>query len=299
MSEKDVCCPLCKGANCDLILQGISDSSSTNVWHCQSCSVQFLDPFMTLEDETSYYENYYKSQLTRHNSSKSLSDIQSESLGYYQEYLSEYIELFFSVDEVLEIGCGSGGLIKFLKDTIFCQKVFGCERSETNLKFLRSQFPEYQFAREFSAFTKNKFSIVVGIAVLEHIREPIQFLKSIKHFLKTDGRIVLEMPNQRDPLVSIYEVPEYVEFNYQKQHYYTYSETTLGFLATQAGFKIDDFYYHQQYGLDNHISWLQNGCPGDYSAFSAIFSESTLRSYKKDLIASRNTDVIGVVLKNA
>ena len=54
-------CPLCNG-NSRIFMQGIFDCDKTFVMECEKCNLHFLNPKMTIEEESEYYRNYYENQ---------------------------------------------------------------------------------------------------------------------------------------------------------------------------------------------------------------------------------------------
>ena len=48
------------------------------------------------------------------------------------------------------------------------------------------------------------FHIVVLFHVLEHVLDPVSFLRSLSQVLRPDGRLVIEVPNVADILVVVY-----------------------------------------------------------------------------------------------
>ena len=72
----------------------------------------------------------------------------------------------------------------------------------------------------FDSFSKvkKKYDVVILISVLEHVKNPISFLKKISSFLKKNGKIIIEVPNVNDPLVSLYNLDYYKEKYYRKVH---------------------------------------------------------------------------------
>ena len=292
-------CPLCRSAHTRLYLHGIYDCDKTNVCECRDCDLLYLDPIMSQQEEAEYYLDYYKSQQARYNRETMIQEMQEKSLAYFLEYKNRYAPYIESAGEILEIGSGSGGLLRFIKNEFPQKIVTAVEKSEVNLNFLRISLPEYECIRNLDEVKACCFDLICGIAVFEHLRDPLSYLKLLKTKLTEKGRIILEMPNKMEPLIEIFNIKEFKVFNFQKQHYFTYSEKPLKILAQKTGLEIESFYYNQQYGLDNHISWLIHRQVRDFSQYTQLFTPATLKSYKNDLIHNKTTDVIGVVLKNA
>ena len=197
---------------------------------------------------------------------------------------------------VLEIGSGSGGFIKLLKEDFDIDNITVVEKSKSNIEHIKNKYKNINIYFDIDSVNE-KYDVIIAIALFEHLREPKKFLMKLYDLLSESGVVILEMPNKREPLIEIYGIEEFKTFCYQKQHYFTYSEKNLRLLITEARFKVDNFFYLQAYSLDNHISWLKFKKPQDYSYFTGIFSDTILSNYKQDLIKKKTTDVIGVVFK--
>jgi len=292
-------CPLCQSDRTRFYLRGVYDCDNTNVCECCDCDLLYLDPIMSEEEEAKYYQDYYRCQQARYSRETMIQEVQQKSLAYFLEYKSRYAPYIENAGEILEIGSGSGGLLRFVKREFHEKIVTAVEKSKVNLNFIKESFPEYECISNLDEVKACCFDLIFGIAVFEHLRDPLSYLKLLKTKLTEKGRIILEMPNKMEPLIEIFNIKEFKVFNFQKQHYFTYSEKPLKILAKKTGFEIESFYYNQQYGLDNHISWLIYRQVRDFSQYTQLFTPATLKSYKKDLIHNKTTDVIGVVLKNA
>lgn len=291
-------CPICSCLETRMYMRGIFDCDQSEVWECSHCGVQFLHPMMEEEEEKQYYKDYYRSQKKRFIRMPNLENIQKERYQYFTEYKKNYIHYVKNAKTILEVGSGAGSFLQLLKDDFKKKDVSFTEKSETNLEYLKKTFKAFSGFSDTEAINHREYDLIVGIAVFEHQRFPLEFLNKLKGLTKTNGYIILEMPNRLEPLIEIYGLEEFKRFNYQKSHYFTYSKETLKILAKQAGFMIEKLYYNQQYGLDNHISWLMHRRAMECKNYLKIFSKTTLQNYKNDLIENQTSDVIGVILKN-
>lgn len=94
--------------------------------------------------------------------------------------------------KVLEIGCGEGQIIKKLSEEGI--KCVGLEPGpqvlkigNKNLSIIRDFFP--------SSKLKGKFDLILHFGVIEHIKNPVEFLKDQQKFLKKNGAIICGFPN--------------------------------------------------------------------------------------------------------
>jgi SAM-dependent methyltransferase len=132
---------------------------------------------------------------------------------------------------VLEIGCGTGGNLKYFK-SIYSNLV-GCEVSEDAINFARHKLPDFDIRKcnlpDDIPFENSKFDVIFLFDVLEHIKDDAASLESIKQKLNVGGSLVVTVPAYQ------FLYGAYDKFLF---HFRRYSKTRLLNLLTAAGFKI-------------------------------------------------------------
>lgn len=111
------------------------------------------------------------------------------------DILKKNIPKEFFWGKTLEIGCGNG----IAKDQI--ESYYGCVVSgcDLNISALRDSIPGegelylYDINQRCANF-KEEFSTLLLFDVLEHIKDPVNFLKSAAFHLKPGGRIIINVP---------------------------------------------------------------------------------------------------------
>ena len=94
-------------------------------------------------------------------------------------------------------------------------------------------------------FKNNSFDYILLLDVLEHLRNPEKLLKSLKRYLKMDGKVIISVPNIA--FLSIRLALLWGKFDYKKtgimdeSHLHFYTKKTLIDLITKCGLKIIDF----------------------------------------------------------
>jgi len=91
---------------------------------------------------------------------------------------------------VLDIGSGSGDLCKFCDKSTYV----GVEIDKESLMLSSEKYPEYKFQ---STFPDNSlvFDTIVASAVIEHIKNPIQFMTTIIKYLHSEGKLIITTPH--------------------------------------------------------------------------------------------------------
>ncbi len=119
---------------------------------------------------------------------------------YTQDFLNFILKHESSVNicTILEIGCGTGYLLHKLKQK--GATVIGIEPGGENIP--RNRANDIQIINDYypSQNIKDEFDIIIFSNVLEHIKDPKEFLTHVSKQLKANGRIYCSVPNCEIPI---------------------------------------------------------------------------------------------------
>jgi 2-polyprenyl-3-methyl-5-hydroxy-6-metoxy-1,4-benzoquinol methylase len=164
---------------------------------------------------------------------------------YFQEKLNKIIALTQEKKPViLDVGCGWGNFLQVMKNSHL--PYLGVDLSPTAVKICQEKKLNCQEADliNLSKTKSQQYSAITLFQVIEHIKNPLEYLKATKKLLKKNGILLITTPNNRSPLRhlfgsrwSVYNTPS---------HYFFYSKKSLERLLKAAGFssfrvKIDHF----------------------------------------------------------
>jgi cyclopropane fatty-acyl-phospholipid synthase-like methyltransferase len=260
--------------------------------------MQFLDPLMTEQEEVEYYEGYYRKQQTRHFKTMDLAGLQQRAYEHYEQYRAIYLELIAGCESILEIGSGTGGFLKFVRQYSPDTRLVAVERCSENVDFIKQCFGEkVDVLDSLDEMRGVKFDCIGAFGVFEHVRNSRDFLVNLRGCLSDQGRLALNVPNKAHALVYAYDLEEFKKFTYMKQHYFTFTEHAFNLLAGQTGLSVEKFNYMQVWGLSNHLSWLRYKKPRDFSDITSLLSPLTIESYNSDLIQRKMCDLMMAVLR--
>ena len=164
-----------------------SIDSVYKVIDCKNCGFHHVYPYPENDFLNKFYSKEYKDDLSKINLIEKVSRVKEQT----------------KVKEVLDIGCGNGELLlEFIKQGI---NSYGIEPSQDRAKECIEK--GLNVRNEF--FYKNnfgkKFELINLSYVLEHIKDPFDFLKKIKEeFLSKGGYLSIEVPNDFNLLQRIY-----------------------------------------------------------------------------------------------
>jgi SAM-dependent methyltransferase len=103
---------------------------------------------------------------------------------------------------ILDVGCGGGMLLNYLKKRGF-HNIQGVDISGERVRAAREvcQNVEKADAVDFLAYHKESFDLIVGLDVIEHLekKQIIMFLESCYKALRLGGRLILQTPNAESP----------------------------------------------------------------------------------------------------
>lgn len=99
-------------------------------------------------------------------------------------------------NKVLDIGCGTGETLTYLKKTFPNIKVYGVDQSAMAVKYAQSRRHKnvYRGNALKLPFKDNTFDAVLLLDVVEHIKDDVKALCEAKRVLKTTGVIIITSP---------------------------------------------------------------------------------------------------------
>jgi len=145
-----------------------------------------------------YRKKIYKRYLT-YDGFKDFDEIEKQFNTPF--YLNESVKNVLPQNKdvkILDIGCGFGRFLKYLKDNGY-ENIYGVEIGEEQNQFLKDKgFTIYQAdVIEFLKTTKEKFDFITMFDVLEHFKkeEIVELLALLRDILNDNGTLVVRVPN--------------------------------------------------------------------------------------------------------
>ncbi|MEW6558326.1 MAG: methyltransferase domain-containing protein [Elusimicrobiota bacterium] len=241
---------------------------------CLKCNLIWLNPCAIKEDIPKCYLNYFTHSLPedspQFNKKRFLAPLRdlirnlilSETMGYRQFKINKWwapllgkilsripilrfgagfgrgvlFPPFIGEGRLLEVGCGNGGYLKFMQNLGW--KVLGIDIDAEALKIAKEKFNLSVIlgSLEEIKFPENSFDIIATFHVIEHIPNPITFLKECYRILKPKGRLIISTPNAESLAHKIFK--ENCRILEPPRHFYLYSLFHLKKLLKNFGFKI-------------------------------------------------------------
>ena len=266
--------------------EGIFDDPNIDVYMTETGDFACLSPLPTMD-----YENYkpraQSLSLKSYRASTGIYDLRYEKIA-------DYLQPGMSM---LEIGAGDADFLAYIHDRK-PDVDLSCVEPDDNTKAHRDRHSWLHQALSTDVLQAHTYDIVSCFHVLEHIEEPSDFLSVCANLIKPGGKVIIEVPSLTDPLLSLYAIPQYEDFYFQKQHPYYYSPASLQRLLEHNGYAVEAMIAHQRYGLENHLAWLTQGKPGGNEQYRRIFAD-TSDSYRASLETVGNADSVIAIATRA
>lgn len=276
-------CNLCNCSEYKKRDGSVRDNKNLEIYECLNCGLVYLSNLEHIDEE--FYEN--SNMHKEFDFVKWQNETKEDDERRYN-----FVENMIANKDVLDFGSGNAGfLIKAKKISL---SVSGVELEKAVQPFYKKEnITLFQDLKDI----QTKFDVITSFHVIEHLKEPKKILEELKNLLKDDGKLIIEVPNANDALLTVYENEPFSNFTYWSCHLYLYTQHTLSMLAKQAGYKIDFVKHIQRYPLSNHLYWLSKGKPSGHIKWGNFIDSLELKNaYESQLATIGATDTILVQL---
>ena len=172
---------------------------------------------MSVEYRKVLYANYHTTQSGR----ASLTSAEALFLREKRQFESEILPLLQSVSKsarIFDMGCGSGSLLKGLKDAGYTN-VIGMDLSEEQVT-MAHEFGVSEVvlgdAMQFFRSSEEQFDVITGMDIIEHFTkdELVELLQLIQSKLKKGGMAIFRTPNMDAPIATAFAIGDFTHENY-------------------------------------------------------------------------------------
>lgn len=213
-----------------------------NIVECSNCKLIYRNPQLEEAEVKILYEKFRDYSIRDESADEYFDRITNYPKGESENIEKiEWLQKYFICRQktrrmLLDVGCGGGVFIYTFQKYFHNWKIFGVEPTKSFADLAKRRTGATVIAEQFNkSFFKNlKFDLVTINQVLEHIKDPITFLKEVGHLLKPYGQIYLEVPSSSD----LNHLPSNHD-RFQSQHFYIFSISTLSKIIENAGFRIN------------------------------------------------------------
>lgn len=156
----------------------------------------------------------------------------------FRKLQQKKIKIFIKNKDILDIGSGNGGLIKYyLKET---NKVSAIEPSVKLKEILKTKYKKKINIFSNKNKLKRKYDVILYMDVIEHIKKYNNEINSIKKYLKKNGFIVINVPAFNFL---------YTDFDKKIGHIKRFSKKDILRISRQHDLKIEKIEYYDSIGF--------------------------------------------------
>jgi SAM-dependent methyltransferase len=263
-------CPVCGSTEASVIYSGLirrgrfGEFTEGVVYRCGSCAVDRLSAPGQLGVED-YETSAYRERVGE----------QADASSFFEVHDGEQFDkipllrgLLRRGDTVLDVGCAGGAFLDFIGGvagrTVAVEPANGYHeslRERGHLVFADTAAA----ARELS----EAVDLAVSFSVIEHVADPVDFLKGIRGLMTPDGALLLSTPNRSDLLLGCGPAA-YRSFFYRLVHRYYFDAPSLTEVLRRASFKVETVRYKHRFGFTNFVNWLRDGRPTADAGMSVL-----------------------------
>lgn len=208
---------------------------------------------MKIDWQRKFYKNYITNHLSFVRDKQIIGDFKKQFAVwgvYYGDFLPESREA-----EIMEIGCGSGGLIYWL-NSLGYKNVLGIDFSQEQVEEAKKMGIMNVILGDFEKFLDKKediYDCIIARDVIEHFNkeEILDIFNSIHNSLKPNGCLIIQTPNAESPFGSRYR---YYDFTHQTG----FTSASLNQTLKAVGFQKTEFYPMRPaiHGFKSLIRWF-------------------------------------------
>lgn len=273
-------CYLCSSTSLDLRKGVVRDAPDIRIFECRCCGLVALEESFR-HVKSGHYENSGMHGLDTPSMSSWLRDTDNDDERRFQMFKEIIVNR-----TVLDFGCGAAGFLK--KAQNFATEVAGVELEQRVHDYWGGKIPLHKDI----ATVGNNYDLITAFHVIEHMTDPRDQLKKLSDRLSENGRIIIEVPNSDDALLTLFDNESFQRFTYWSQHLFLFNAFTLKMLIQQAGLKVISVKQYQRYPLSNHLHWLSQGKPGGHKSWQFLNNQQLDAAYANSLASLGKCDTL-------
>lgn len=209
-----------------------------DIMECRSCKTQYYHHALKLSD---YQSGAYRESVGHDQHGESL-----DTLLPFKEFTGK---------TVLDVGCGGGYYLGAAANE--GAKVYGIEPDERERASLSDRFPVFE---SLDAAKHIRADFILCLTVIEHVENPVEFLRNMAELLNPGGRIIVTTPNRDSLLMRILDF-DYCQWFYRPAHRWYWNADSLAHTVTNAGLNVQASITYEPYGFWNFVHWLKEKQP--------------------------------------
>ncbi len=259
----------------------VRDNSNLEILECISCGLVYLSSKDHI-DETFYQDSKMSKELSVQTWLRQTHGDDKRRLELVREMITD--------KNVLDFGSGIGGFLSLAKE--HASYVCGIELD----KRVTAHYVDIgvKLVDDIGLLQDDFFDVITAFHVVEHLDDPVVILQQLLTKLKRGGRMIVEVPNSNDALLTLYRSKHFMNFTYWSPHLFLFNGETIKRLFEKINdCKLEFVKYIQRYPLSNHLYWLSQGQPGGHQVWGGLLDSPQLhKEYETSLASLGLTDTV-------
>lgn len=268
---------------------------------CFNCGNIYHKPKIPVKKLVKYYDNNYRKTESQIFIDKKTLDlplkfewtgVSFQRFKAFHEILKKYKKIKLKKsDLIFDYGCYQGAFLYACRD-IYGVKVLGTDYNSKGLE-LANKFFNIKTLKTSQSLFKRKINakIVTLLHVFEHLDDPVNFLKKIKHsILSKNGFVYFEIPN---PFCNPLDDPTHLNL---------YSEKTIKYLLESSGY---DICFIEKKGIYKPYNYLKDNENLNIHVLAKINKKNKTKFHKINIgpevyskfIKERNKSLVQMVIR--
>lgn len=254
-------CPICEDGAWSVRYQGpvrrgqFGKHRDGVVYTCGGCGVGHLPPVE--EDIEAFYESGdYREKVGQDTDADTYLQIHDKKQWRWGPFLDD---LDLRGATIVDLGCAGGSFLDLVQG--FAGETIGVDPATHYRDSIEARGHRFHSSAEEAAEDwAGQADLITAFDVLEHVEDPVGFLREARKLLASGGRLVVAVPNADDLLVRE-GCEEYLSFFYRDVHLFYFDDNSIRRAGQAAGFDNVEVSFLQEYNFGNFVHWMQHGEP--------------------------------------
>lgn len=223
-----IMCPICNESSVIFL----NFSNVCKYKFCPSCKTAW-----NKNVKTSYKENYYKGKYE-------IASLIFRPIEFFLYFIRRTYVGTNKKKIWLDVGAGEGNFL----NSVSADRKIGIEISAAGRKFMQGKGIETMSEKEFLQLNNLNADVISFWHVLEHIEDPLKYLKTAKRNIFKKGKIVIGIPN-----IDSFDFKVFQRYWFHlapKYHLWHFSPKSIEMLLSKSGLRIE---YIDYFSIEHHL----------------------------------------------
>ncbi len=187
-------CPICGGTDMENLGRGDRYAMDLRTARCRLCGFIHTNPRPTAHSLNAFYKGPYRG-LYEHPEKPTLAGTLGQGMQNraYHTVNTLASARLLPAASLLDAGCGEGSVLRELRQRYGSCRLQGVE-PDHNYAAFAADYAGCAVAQSLDD-VQGDFTVVTTIHVLEHVLEPVNFLRNLSRWLSPDGKLYVEVPD--------------------------------------------------------------------------------------------------------